>query len=258
MTAIESRFSHGRAWALSRGTLIAACLLAFTNLAGADGNGVSQWKPGRQSIAAAQNLTSQISTPESNQVWRGESQANLVTQWARWLWSIPFGVTPLQDNSGANCGINQSGEFWYVVGALTPSFTKSCTVPYGKAIVAPIIASVNDYPCPYPFEPAPGQSLEAFLRADPAAFMGGVTFTEALLDGRQLKVKRVATKLFGFIGAADLSTGFDPCITGAPQLAVVDGFFTFVEPPSRGNHVLQVRSIAPWGEGLGILNLKIE
>jgi hypothetical protein len=166
---------------------------------------------------------------------------------------------PPQDSSSANCGINPSGEFWYVVGALTPSFTKSNTAPYGKAIVAPITAYGNDRPCPDPdFGPAPGQCLEAFLRANAAAAMRSVTLTEAQLDGRPIKVKRVATRLFGYIGAADLTTGLHACITDAPQLAVVDGCNTFVDPPSRGNHVLQFRSIAPGGEGVGSINLKIE
>jgi hypothetical protein len=69
-------------------------------------------------------------------------------------------------------------------------------------------------------------------------------------------VRRVATGLFGFTAAADWST-LDPCITGPPQLAVSDGYWVFLEPPTRGDHLLVLRSVSIFGTTQGTYTLKI-
>ena len=172
--------------------------------------------------------------------------------------SIPKSVNPSDEAGGANCEINQQGPVWFLGGPLGSSFTRSCTIPAGKAILSPIVTFINDYPCPDPtFQPAPGQSLDDFLRIGVAPILDSVTLATAEFDRKPLKVRRVVTKLFSFTGAASL-VPFDSCITGSPQLGVSDGFFVFIEPPEPGEHILKIDSVSPFtGTSQGTYNLKI-
>jgi len=182
----------------------------------------------------------------------GSTLAEVTARWWRWDYSIPLGVDPNSDTSGANCGINQVGNVWFLAGPFG-TFTTHCTVPTGKFIVSAVVAFIDDYPCPFPFGPASGQSLEEFLLQDVGPIVDGVGGVSAQLDGRSLPVPRIKTQLFSFNAAASLST-FDPCITGSPQLGVSDGYFVFIEPLPRGDHVLELRSA---GTNVASIYLKI-
>jgi hypothetical protein len=189
----------------------------------------------------------------------GSTLAELTTQFWRWLYSIPLGVNPVIDTSGANCGINQEGDVWFLAGP-AGTFTETCTIPAGKLIVSGVNEFLDDYPCPssIPQQPAPGQSLENFLMNDARMVIDGVTHPAAQLDGRSLTVRRIKTRLFSFTAAASLAT-FDICVTGSPQLAVSDGYFVFIEPLPRGEHVLVLTSVNPDGSNnLGTVHLKIQ
>jgi hypothetical protein len=185
------------------------------------------------------------------------SRAELTAQWWRWLYSIPLSVNPGSDTSGVNCSINQRGDVWFLAGPIT-GFEVSCTVPADKAIVSAVDAFLDDYPCPPEFglEPGPGQRLEDYLLNDAATYIEGAT-AAAQFDGAPLKVRRIKSRLFGFTAAASMSTA-DPCVTGSPQLGVSDGYFVFIEPPSRGDHLLQLSWTLPNGNSAtGIVHLTI-
>jgi hypothetical protein len=135
---------------------------------------------------------------------------------------------------------------WFIGGALGGTFSYSCTIPKGKAILSPIVDFNNDYPCPYPFEPAKGETLEDFLTTGVTPILDGVTVHTAELDGKPLKERRITSTLFSFIGAADLAAPeTDPCVTGSPQVGVSDGYFLFIEPLSVGHHILHIHSEIP-------------
>lgn len=250
---------------LAVGSLM-ACHLALPNLAQAGNDGASRGRTAHHTFAASARAGhhNEGNRPESSaSQWRSKSSADWAAAHLRWMLSIPLGANPLTDATGLNCAINQEGPVWFLSFLALPNFTLNCTVPYGKAIVSPVLASANTYPCPRdpaqpdapPFEPAAGQTLEDFLT-------NGITTVidqysgEARLNGRPLKVRRVTTPVFGFTAAASLSV-FDPCATGSPQLAVVDGYFVFIDPLPRGDHVLQITSGGPEFASVGTLNLKV-
>ena len=64
----------------------------------------------------------------------------------------------------------------------------------------------------------------------------------AALDNEALHVRHVKTSLFAFTAAASNVQG-DSCITGSPQLGVSDGYFVFLDPLPRGQHILHLRSV---------------
>lgn len=232
---------------------LAACLIAVSAHTAAGTLGRSGNAAARQSAPPSTQATAAVAA--SQQVWLGRSLDDWTQRWWRWDLSIPVGADPTSDTEGVNCGINQTGPVWFLAGPLQPSYSRTCVVPVGRPILSAVVAFIDDFPCPNPdFKPAPGQSLEDFLRADVGPYMDAVTLASATLDGKPLKVRRVTSSLFGFTGAASLSA-YDPCITGSPQLGVSDGYWVAIEPPAPGTHTLQIRSSSPFGESEGNFTL---
>ncbi len=196
----------------------------------------------------AQAANSGVAPPNSRPY--GLSYAAWGARWWQWSYSIPLGVnTSANDPTGAQCGINQNGGVWFLAGTTGGTATRSCTIPAGEAIFFPIVDAINDYPCPEPppFEPAPGQSLEAFLTEGAKGFIDPVTVLEVDLDGKSfgdLFSYRATSKLFAFTGAADL-TAIDSCVTGSPQLAVADGYWIMLRPLAVGGHTLHFKGSGP-------------
>jgi hypothetical protein len=178
--------------------------------------------------------------------WQGHSLADWAQQYAKWVTSIPLGVNPFTDETGIHCGAHQDGPVWFLtapIGAPSP-FTRTCTIPAGKTIFMPVAAYLNDYPCPDPsFKPDPGQSFDDFMSGLAAFVVDNYTSVEATLDGRPLRLRRITTGTFPFVGAADLR-GLDSCITGSTQSGLIDGHFLVIDALEPGNHELQARSVS--------------
>jgi hypothetical protein len=177
--------------------------------------------------------------------------ADMVT-WAeresQWAYGQPLAQNPVLDQSGEDCAVGQEGHVWFIPRIAGPrvfSGSRTCTIPAHKALFLEIGAYVNPYPCPDPnFHPAPGQSLYDFLVVDAKAFMDGVNRLEVSLDGRAfsdvLSYRFRSDDLFSLTGDPSLQATFDPCLTGSPQPAVVDGFFMMFKPLARGSHTIRV------------------
>jgi hypothetical protein len=200
-------------------------------------------QPGPQAHASAARAA------EAGHERFGDSRlADLITAHQRWMFSIPIGVSsanPLE--TGANCGLNQDGKSWFLVGpGGPPTFSVSCDVPVGKAIFMPALGYFYEYPCPKPYpQLPPGQNLEAFLRAATAEFIDLISHISMTMDGKPLRLRRAATPMFGFTGAKDW-VNYDACITGAPQVALADGYWVQIDPPSPGKHVINLKVTHPW------------
>jgi len=180
-----------------------------------------------------------------------------ITTWAeratQWIWGTPLVQSPLFDSTGANCGVNQQGPVWNIARIAGPSVfsgTRACTIPHQKSLFLFIGAVVDDYPCPaFPdFQPAPGQSLYDFLRADAGPIMDQVDLLEVSLDGQPLNdvfdYRYASDDLFSLTGDLSLQEDLDPCITGSPQQAIVDGFFMMFKPLDPGLHTIVVHGTA--------------
>ncbi len=208
---------------------------------------------GTSGTAGVRMLTpSGLGASSSAGTTRGDAGARIhgltLAQWAEAFWSrfmsIPLNVSSATDKTGTHCGINQSGPVWFLAAPLGGNNTLSCTIPAGKVIFAPAVTFMNDYPCPDPnFEPASGQTLEAFLTQGASDIVNSFTFAMTL-DGRPVKVRRATSSLQSFTAAKDLVAS-DPCVTGSPQLGVADGQYAVIGPLSPGSHTLHVLSNSP-------------
>lgn len=174
----------------------------------------------------------------------GVAYANWTAKWWTWESLIPASVNPLLVDS---CQIGQSGEVWFFAGGTQPTVFRSCTIPFGKSILYPLSAYLNDFPCPDPnFKPGPGQSLQDFLTQGARALMDNVIGLECEVDMtpiEDLLGYRVTTSIFTFTGDPSLIPVLDPCITGSPQKAVSDGYWIMLPPLPLGVHHLHSRVI---------------
>ena len=165
-------------------------------------------------------------------------------KWWQWLLSIPADQSPTFDTTGEDCAVGQSGHVWFLAGTPGGSATRTCTVPPGTSLFFPIINAEFDYPCPDPgFQPAPGQSLEAFLTENVTTLIDAVKDLALEIDGvavENLGNYRVTSPLFEFVGHPSLTAVFDSCITGSSQPAVSDGYWVMLPPLSRGSHTIHL------------------
>lgn len=239
----QSPTSRGRwGWTLLG---LAGCMLAFHVQAGTEGHqGGPRLRDAQRMEGPRHAEDVDRARTASRSHWQGAPLAHWARQEANWVLSIPLGANPMLDITGTHCAAHQDGPVWFLsapVGLPEP-FTKTCTVPFGQAIFVPVAAYLNDYPCPdASFQPAPGQSLDAFLAEGAAFVMSSFSSIEASLDGRTLTPRRIASRSFAFVGAKDL-TPVDGCITGSAQSGVVDGYYLAIDPLPRGDHVLSIRT----------------
>src|SRR5262249_651342 len=68
-----------------------------------------------------------------------ETYSTLAAGWWEWALTQPASTNPILDTTGANCGVGQSGLVFYLAGNFGGSSSRTCTVPYGKTIVFPIL-----------------------------------------------------------------------------------------------------------------------
>lgn len=181
----------------------------------------------------------------------GSSMATWSERWWRWLMSIPVASNPNLDTSGADCAERQGGNVFFLASTFGPgSLQRTCTVPAGTALLVPLSALLNDYPCPasFGFEPPPGESLEQFLAEGAAGVEDQVTTLSLTVDGTAvpgLFDYRYGTSLFHFTGDSSLTATVDPCVTGSDQVAVADGFYVILKPLDPGTHTLTFGAASP-------------
>jgi hypothetical protein len=180
----------------------------------------------------------------------------------QWIYSIPTGSNPFLDTTGADCGVQQpSGDVWYLPPVPDPggtaSFTRSCTIPRGRALLLLTSGVLNDFPCPDPsFKPADGQTLYEFLLAGAQGGPNSLTAQSLSVDGVVLKhifdYRETSDDLFQVTGDISLQTSLDGCITGTPQPAVSDAFVLMLRPLPPGAHTLIYKAADTHGTNLTV------
>ncbi len=190
-------------------------------------------------VAGAETPASLAFGPNSDPY--GTSMVTWSQRWWRWETSIGTARNPSLDTTGANCDVQQQGRVWFLGSIFgSGSLTRSCTVPRDKALLVNLSGILNDYPCPDPnFKPAPGESLEHFLRHGARSVVDTVNALNLRVDDQVLPnpfAYRFTSPLFHFTGVPSLRTSIDGCITGEDQRAVSDGYYVILRPLDPGRH----------------------
>ncbi|PZS17146.1 MAG: hypothetical protein DLM57_08995 [Pseudonocardiales bacterium] len=186
----------------------------------------------------------------------GSDMATWGERISRWIYRQPLAHNPLLDQTGADCGIDQHGPVWFIPPIAGPHIedsARTCTIPRHKAIFLDIGSDLQEFPCPDPaFRPDPGESLFHFLIRQDKPIMDSVNELDVSLDGHPLddvlSYRFVSDDLFTITGDLSLQQRLDPCITGLPQPAIVDGFFMMFKPLRPGTHTIVVHGTNTFGD----------
>jgi hypothetical protein len=188
----------------------------------------------------------------------GRSDAQWSADWWRWAYQTPVhtgaAVThPLLTTGAVDCSIGQSGRVWFLGGIFfaggTPPggavVTRSCTVPHGTFLFAPIYnAAFDNSNC----DGSPQTTFTTDeLRSMVAQNVDGGTSLSASVDGHRVagiagasNPYRVASPVFSYTAPADNLVNYLFCPFSSQTVtgAVADGTYVMVGPLSTGPHTL--------------------
>jgi len=180
----------------------------------------------------------------------GRSITSWTEDWWHWLSEVPADRNPELDPD-ADCGVGQQDPVFFLPPLQASSFHRRCRVRLGKPVLLGVQAVLNSYPCPDPsFEPAPGQTLEEFLREGAVAYDNLYSDITATIDGHPVELggHRHTTEFFSnTVHPSLLSHIPDPCLTGTPQPAVGDGWYLVVVL-AAGQHQVRITAQNPGGQ----------
>lgn len=163
----------------------------------------------------------------------------LGVQWWQQVASIPAPLNPFLDETGANCGIGQRGNTWFLYTShpgFGPLVELDCTIPAGTSIFLELI--------PVICIPLAGQTLEQMVEF--CKELSDLTKTRHIrIDGveRNELIKRRVD------GSFTLAIP-DDNIFGEPRsivTAVHDGYFALIPPLAPGQHTIRVTAKATDG-----------
>jgi len=154
--------------------------------------------------------------------------------WWRWLISIPKQNNPAFDTTGTYSRKGQNNQHvWFLAGTFegcAQRFQRNCTLPYGKAILFPVI----NYQSTFSDQPSPKKETElerlCKIEIDIISDMY-VSLDDQIIDVQKYRVRS---------GCFRVNMPIDNCLdvdSGNTTIAS-DGYWLFLRPPPVGNHVL--------------------
>jgi hypothetical protein len=179
----------------------------------------------------------------------------LNASWWQWFFSVPASQNPgLATNGRVDCSVGQSGNVWFLAGKFLSggTFTRSCTIPVGKALFIPLINSWQDNVC---VTPPLGVGR---LRALAADAVSPPVELHASIDGSPLLSQRAISPVFSYtlppppdnviFAAFGVSIPGD-CGTTSSTVdgAVADGFYIMLPPLTAGSHRINFGGTGPTG-----------
>jgi hypothetical protein len=188
-------------------------------------------------LASAQTATIssnglQVIPPDSNPY--NLTYGDWSAKWWQWALSIPANINPLLDQTGENCGVNQSDPVWFLAGTQGGPAERRCVVPEGMAIFFPIINGYASY------AENPLVKSESELRALGKSSFDQVRVAEATVDGvklENLENHRMQSPLFNFTYPENNIAGVPP----GPSQAVAEGYWVMLHPLAAGEHTIHFR-----------------
>lgn len=187
----------------------------------------------------------------------------LSNAWWQWAYSIPVDQNPLLDESGANCGIGQSGPVFNLAGIFNETGTANrpeCVVPAGKALFVPILnAECSNVEGNGMTEKALRDCAKGLMdMVDPASLqldVDGYSFGH-LENFRVSNLTKPqgyhftlpdnnVLQLFGYDAPAGDCYYPDPTGRCVPYLSVSDGYYMLLPPLRPGQHTIHFHGSIP-------------
>jgi len=175
----------------------------------------------------------------------GASYGEWQARWFEWLLGIPAPTNPMFDETGALCGVGQSGPVWFLAPVPGPgTTTRACTVPVGTGIFVIGIGNECSNAEPPPFFGATEAELRECAASGYDEFFADTTDSISV-DGAvvsDLDVFRTQTPLFSYSLPPDNIYGLPP---GEVTKAISDGQAVIVRPLSPGSHTIVITIDGP-------------
>jgi hypothetical protein len=181
------------------------------------------------------NSNVKIETFQADSKPYGLTYGEWTARWWQWAYSIPKDVNPAYDDTGRYCTQGQSGPVWFLTGTYGHPVDRYCTIPFGKAILFPILNSECS------FAEFPNLKTEKELRQCSKEMEDTVNYLEAKVNGigiKDLRKSRIQSPLFNFTLAKNNILELPPQTT---TQAVSDGNWVFLKPLAIGKHVIHFK-----------------
>lgn len=159
-------------------------------------------------------------------------------KWWQYVYELPIEHHPLTDATGEYCGQGQKGPVFFLMGTTGGPITRTCAVPFGKALLIPIINGAGAVP-------DDGVTIKDVRRfytsvidqVDVGKKTLWVEIDGAALRGQALKNFRFPSPIFSFNGAIpNVYSGDAHLYEGKRQQAFADGYWIMLPPLSVGDH----------------------
>jgi hypothetical protein len=181
----------------------------------------------------------------------GMSYGDWSAAWWQYLLLFTNDVSPYLDTTGQYCNEGQGGPVFFLVGGPVNPTIRSCTVPAGKALFAPIINVECSSVEPYPFEGKNDQEA----RVCAASWNDGTDIRRLkfTIDGHMVEGLgdfRVQSPYYYFnmMPPTNNFLGVDGATEG---YSVSDGYWVMVQPLKPGKHVIHFEGYWTSGPGAG-------
>jgi hypothetical protein len=138
-------------------------------------------------------------------------------RWWNWAGSFPAATNPVADKTGAECARDQPADVWFLAGTLGGAFTRTCAIPPGRPVVAPLVNLFSEGP----------DDCREFMREARG---------EAVLDGRPVTPERFESVPFSFVPKAGNLFEWEP----GTYRVVGCGLWVRFGPLRPGRHVLKI------------------
>jgi hypothetical protein len=192
---------------------------------------------------------------------RRSRYADLTAEWTQWLFAQPAvdvhgtNTNPAVDSTGAYAdsgqkdGIGPGNQFFFLAGTFGGDAHRTVTVPRGKTLFFPVIATNADNAVS---PPAPRPFTVPELRKQAADFADSITSASAMLNGHPVEVFRMRSSVFDYTlpKKHSIYTYFGlvgPQFEGRVHPSVSDGYWCVIPPLAPGFHDLEFAAASSLG-----------
>lgn len=162
----------------------------------------------------------------------GRPFAEWSSRWWHWLLSIPKSINPINDTKGELADqFQEDPNVWFLAGTFGGSVIRNCTIPYGKAILLPII----NYEASFADEPLLSDPVQLENKCKEEIDKIGELYCYVDEQAVALSEYRIASGVF------EIDLRDENCLsvrTGTTLMAS-DGYWLFLQPLTRGKHIIK-------------------
>lgn len=145
-----------------------------------------------------------------------QEPADVQSAWWSWAAGSPSGRNPVEDDTGEFCAVDQPSDLWFLAGTFGGSVTRSCDIPAGRTLVAPVVN-----------QRGPEEVCADFMETA----TGTLTW-----DGKEVALKRWSTMLITITGVPD-----NPASDEGSVRAYGCGLWGVLPPLTPGPHKVAIR-----------------